>query len=406
MWRMKEPSRSWTESNSSRNLRLPLAMEPGSSKERTVLEASETHRAVGRYQPRRGLSIPAITVVDSHGRVIEDEQRRVFRHLAQQGRGADILFGVGTTGEWNRISNSERQRLIWIETDEVGQINREVSMRETEPLEAWVGVTGATRSETLANIECALDARADATVIAPLSITDLVDVVSFFQQDVSDLFDHRGRWLPVFLYDNADIAANPRNSHLRTRDVKQLSRLPFIFGLKVSASRRVLGNYTKGAGHFNDKEEFGVYIGNAMLMFQVFDLERGLMGRMREYWNRYLLHNELPVGVVSGPANVLPREWQRAWRACYAGDERLMSTYKLAFEQFGSACHFSRGNRRVEKMIACLKHALKLDGVIASDLVAEGTQGLDEEERRMFADRYSRIKEHLTATTDAVWISR
>jgi len=44
--------------------------------------------------------------------LIEDEQRAVFRYLVQQGRGADILFGVGTTGEWNRISNGERQRLI------------------------------------------------------------------------------------------------------------------------------------------------------------------------------------------------------------------------------------------------------------------------------------------------------
>ena len=383
-------------------------MEPGPSKEHTVPEPSEIHRALywSRYQPRRGLSIPAITVLDARCSVIEDQQRRVFRHLAQQGRGADILFGVGTTGEWNRISNSERQRLIWIETDEVARINQESSIRGNEPLEAWVGVTGVTRSETLANIECALEARADAVVIAPLSISDLVDVVSFFQRDVSDLFDHRGRWLPVFLYDNADIAANPGNPHLRTRDVKQLSRLPFIFGLKVSASRRVLGNYTKGAAHFKDKGEFGIYIGNAMLMFQVFDLERGLLGRVREYWNRYLLHNELPVGVVSGPANALPREWQRAWRACYAGDERLMSIYKSAFEQFGAACHFSHDKGQVEKTIACVKHALKLDGVITSDVVAAGTRGLDADERRAFADRYTEIKEHLTATTDPVWISR
>ena len=197
-------------------------------------------------------------------------------------------------------------------------------------MEAWVGVTGATRIETLANIECALEARADAVVIAPLSITDLVDVVSFFQQDVSDLFDHRGRWLPVFLYDNADIAANPRIPHLRTRDVKHLSRLPFIFGLRCPPRAGCLATTRKGAGHFKDKGEFGIYIGNAMLMFQVFDLERGLVGRAREYWNRYLLHNELPIGVVSGPANALPREWQRAWRACYAGDERLMSIYESA----------------------------------------------------------------------------
>src|SRR5512143_1178772 len=126
-----------------------------------------------RYQPRRGLSIPAITVLDTSGRVIEDEQRAVFRYVAQQGLGADIIFGVGTTGEWNRISNSERQRLIRIEVNEIARINQEVALRELRPVEAWVGVTAATRAETLANLEYALEARADAAVIAPLSIGDL-----------------------------------------------------------------------------------------------------------------------------------------------------------------------------------------------------------------------------------------
>ena len=358
-----------------------------------------------RYQPRRGLSIPAITVLDASGRVIEDEQRRVFRYLAQHGSGADIVFGVGTTGEWNRISNSERQRLIRIEVDEIARINREVALRELPPVEAWVGVTSATRDETLANLECALEARADAAVIAPLSVADLADVVSFFQQDVSGLFDRRGRSLPVFLYDNADIAADPRVSHIRTRDVKRLSRLPFIFGLKVSASRRVLGNYIKGAGHFKDKGEFGIYIGNAMLMFQVFDLEHGLVGRVREYWNRYLLHNDLPIGVVAGPANALPREWQRAWRSCYAGDERLMSIYRRAFEQFEAACRFSHRGRQVEKIIACLKLALKLNGIIGSECVAKGTPALEANEAREFAAAYARIREYLARETDSGWIS-
>jgi dihydrodipicolinate synthase/N-acetylneuraminate lyase len=359
-----------------------------------------------RYQPRRGLSIPAITVLDAAGRVIEEEQRRVFRYLAQGGYGADILFGVGTTGEWNRISNDERQRLIRIETDEVALINQEISKRELQPVEAWVGVTASTRVETLANLECAIEARADAAVIAPQSIADLGDIVSFFQRDVSDLFDHRGQWLSVFLYDNADIAADPRIPHIRTRDVKRLSRLPFVFGLKVSAPRRVLGNYTKGAGHFKDKGEFGIYVGNAMLMFQVFNLEDGFFGRVREYWNRYLLHNELPIGVVSGPANGMPREWQRAWRACYAGDEHLMKTYKSVFEQFSAACRFSQGGKQVKKSIACLKHALQLEGVITSDTVAEGTRALDPSERREFAERHEKIRRTLAAATDSVWISR
>lgn len=368
--------------------------------------ASDPATPRSQYQPRRGLSIPAITVLDANGRVIEEEQRRVFRYLAQQGRGADILFGVGTTGEWNRISNGERQRLIWIETDEVNRINQEISGLELQSIEAWVGVTGTTRSDTLANIECAIEARADAVVLAPLSIGDIGDIVSFFQREVSDLFDHRGRWLPIFLYDNADIAADPSVPHVRTRDVKRLSRLPFMFGLKVSAPRRVLGNYTKGAAHFKDKGEFGIYVGNAMLMFQVFKLEDGLIGRAREYWNRYLLHNELPIGVVSGPANAMPREWQRAWRACYAGDERLMSIYKNAFEQFSAACRFSQGGKEVKKSIACLKYALKLDGVIKSDLVENGTRALDSAERAEFEKRYLSIRQNLAAITDSVWTSQ
>ncbi|HXG66925.1 MAG TPA: hypothetical protein VNO70_17615 [Blastocatellia bacterium] len=362
--------------------------------------------ALSRYEPRRGLSIPSITVLDRSGRVIESEQRSLFRYNAQQGMGADVIFGVGTTGEWNRITNHERQRLIRIETDELALINRALAESGKQRIEAWVGVTAETRSETLANLECALDARADAAVIAPLSIRDAGDIVPFFQREVCDLFDRRGATLPIFLYDNADIAVDPRIPHIRTRDVKRLSRLPFIFGIKVSASRRVLGNYTKGALHFKDKGEFGIYIGNAMLIFQVFRLEDGLLGRVKEYWNRYLLHNELPIGVVSGPANVLPREWQRAWRACYAGDERLMPVYRKAFEQFGAACQLAQGGKVVDKTIACLKYALKLDGVIDSDLVAAGTPALNDEERREFASRYARIKESLAAATDPLWVTR
>lgn len=357
-----------------------------------------------QYVPRRGLSIPAITVLDSAGRVIEDEQRRVLRHLTQGGQGADIIFGVGTTGEWNRLANRERQRLVAIQSDEIERINTAMGRRGLRPVEAWAGVTAPTRAETLANLECALDARADAAVIAPLSIGDAGNLTQFFQREVSDLFDRAGRFLPVFLYDNADIAVDPRVPHLRTRDVKRLSRLPFIFGVKVSASRRVLGNYTKGAGHFKDKGEFGIYVGNAMLMFQVFKMEDGLAGRLREYWNRYLLHNELPVGVVSGPANCLPREWQRAWRACFAADERLMAIYQAAFLEFERACRFNEGGKPAAKMIACLKHALKVDGVIESDRVAAGTPALTDEQRRTFASAYEQIKAGLRRDA-AAWLT-
>ena len=369
------------------------------------LETDTTRLNRADYRPRRGLSIPCVTVLDSSGRVIEEEQRRVFRHAAQSGRGADILFAGGTTGELNRLSNGERQRLIEILVDEAALINGKVRANGHLAAEAWVGVSGATRRETLANLECALAAGADAAVIAPLSINDIGDVVSFFQREVSDLFDRAGQWLPIFLYDNADIAADPGIPHIHTRFVKRLSRLHFIFGIKVSAPRRVLGNYTKGALHFKDKGEFGVYVGDAMLIFQVFKIEEGIAGRLREYWNRYLLHDELPIGVVSGPANVMPREWQRAWRACYAGDRRLMDIYLSAFSRFNDACVFPKLSGSPNKMIACLKYALKLDGVIDSDAVAARTPALSEQERRQFAADYQRIKDFIAENTDHLWVS-
>ncbi|MGH9939472.1 MAG: dihydrodipicolinate synthase family protein, partial [Blastocatellia bacterium] len=75
------------------------------------------------YTPKPGLNVPVVSVLDDSGKVIENEQRRVFRHVVQNGSGADVIFGVGTTGEWNRIANTERQRIMEIEVDEVRKIN-------------------------------------------------------------------------------------------------------------------------------------------------------------------------------------------------------------------------------------------------------------------------------------------
>ena len=41
---------------------------------------------------------------------------------------------------------------------------------------------------------------------------------------------------------------------------------------------------------------------------------------MRNTWNQFLANNTLPHGVVAGAANVMPREWQRAWQVCRAGE--------------------------------------------------------------------------------------
>jgi dihydrodipicolinate synthase/N-acetylneuraminate lyase len=382
------------------------------------------------YAPKPGLNVPVITVLDDSGRVIADEQRRIVRHVVQNGYGADVVFGVGTTGEWNRIANVERQRIMEVEVDEVRRINAELrgsriedrgsriegrigdaifyprsSILDPRLVEAWVGVNGSTRAEILDNLDAAIQLGADAAVIAPLAIEDLAerDIVRFFQRDIADLVDASKSDLPIFLYDNADINAQGRPPHIRTRIVKHLSRLPWVRGLKVSASRRVIGNYTKAALHYKQPGEFGVYIGNAMLIFEMYRPSHGLFGRLREGWRDHLLQDTPPIGVVSGPANCMPREWRKAWRVCWAGDDELTDVYQDLCSRFEEICGFDEGGRRVTKMIACIKRALALDGVISSAAVGRGTKALADEQKKVFSDNYHALRNYARKKIDPIW---
>jgi dihydrodipicolinate synthase/N-acetylneuraminate lyase len=365
------------------------------------------------YILKRGLNVPAITVIDEGGRVIADEQRRLFRHLAQNGYGADEIFGVGTTGEWNRLSNAERQRVMEIEVEEVRHINAEIANRQPptanhQLVEAWVGLNGKTRAEVLSNLDAAIQLSVDAAVIAPLAIEDLDerDIVRFFQRDLTNLLESAlppGDELPVFLYDNADIAAAGHAPHIRTRIVKNLSRLPWVRGIKVSASRRVIGNYTKAALHYKQPGEFGIYIGNAMLIFEMYRPSHTLFDRLREGWRDYLLNDAAPIGVISGPGNCMPREWQKAWRVCWAGDEELTDVYQDLCQRFETICAFEENGQRVKKTIACVKYALEVDGVISSSLVGKGTKALTAEQRAIFKDRYMALREYVKSRIDPLW---
>jgi dihydrodipicolinate synthase/N-acetylneuraminate lyase len=321
-----------------------------------------------------------------------------------------VLFGVGTTGEWNRIANIERQRIMEIEVDEVRQINAELAdlapqASALKPVEAWVGVNGLARAEILSNLDAAIHLGADAAVIAPLAIEDLDerDIVRFFQRDLYDLLEASRSDLPIFLYDNADINAPGQPPHIRTRIVKHLSRLPWLRGIKVSAPRRVIGNYTKAALHYKQPGEFGVYVGNAMLIFEMYRPGHGLLGRLREGWRDHLLHDTPPIGVVSGPANCQPREWQKAWRACWAGDEEMTDLYRELFERFERICGFEEEGRPVKKTIACLKYALEIDGVINSSAVGRGTNALSAEQKKLFGDRYHALREYSESRVEKTW---
>jgi dihydrodipicolinate synthase/N-acetylneuraminate lyase len=359
------------------------------------------------YTLRKGLNVPVVTILDDAGRVIEADQRNVIRHVIQEGYGADVIFATGTTGEWNRLEHREHQRAMQIEIDEVLSINAALEALDSSrrKVEIWAGVNGHTKAEVLANLDAAIQLGADAAVIAPLAIRDLADqdIVHFFQRDVVALLEISRRELPVFLYDNADLAAPGNAPHIRTQIVKHLSRLPWVRGIKVSASRRVIGNYTKAALHYKQPGEFGIYIGNAMLIFEMYRPSHSLLGRVLEGWRDYLLHSTPPIGVISGPGNVMPREWQKSWRVCWAGDEESTEIYRSVCEEFELLCACEENGQRVVKMLASLKYALELDGLISSSLVGKGTPALNEAQKSLFREKYLGFKKSLATRLDRRW---
>lgn len=330
-------------------------------------------------RPCPGLSVPVVTVLSESGEVLEEEQRAVVRFVAQEGLGADVVFAVGTTGEWNRISPGARRRVVELCVEEVGKLNASLPAQQ-RPIETWAGVTAGTPRQTLENLEAALNAGADAAVLAPLSIGGLPDPVRFVVRDVADLLDTARRRIPVYLYDNADIAVDPRAPHIPTRWVKAMSRLDFVRGIKVSASRRVLGNYTRAADNFRERGEFGIYVGNAPLIFDIFKTHGGLIGPLRERLQKRRMRGGRPVGVVAGPANALPREWARAWQVCRAGDAERMARVERVLLAFRAAVHGAGGKHS----IACLKRTLKRRGIISSTAVAEGTPTLSAAQAERF----------------------
>ena len=357
-------------------------------------------RTLESWNPPGGLSIPCVTILDPDGGPIEEDQRRLTRYLIQSGRGADVIFVMGTTGEWKCLDLARRQRVCRVVVEEVRKANPQLEAAGHRPVEAWVGITGNSAAETLESLDWALDIGAAAAVIAPLAIAGVEDPVRFLTRDVADLLDARERRIPLFLYDNPDIATEPMR-RFRTKWVKRLSRLDFVRGIKVSAPPRRLGHYTKAARQFRDRGPFGLYVGNALYILEMMRPRTGFWGTIIEHWNRFLLHDMLPTGVVSGPANLWPREWQRAWQVACAGDVERMEEMQQLFECFRRAYVFPNGRRS----LAALKRGLLRLGVISSDAVGAGTPALSTDEVSRFDHDCELLRTEFQCRLPEVWVS-
>jgi len=357
-------------------------------------------RSLEEARPCPGLSVPVATVLDEAGGLLEADQRALCRWVVQEGWGADVVFAAGTTGEWDRLDNPTRQRVIQVCVEEVGKTNATLGPGAGRPVECWAGITSHDRREVLENLELAAAHGADAAVLAPLSIPGLDDPVRFVARDVADRLDRCPRRIPLYLYDNADIAADPRVPHMRTHQVKALSRLDFVRGIKVSARRKVLGDYMKAAQAFGERGAFGIYVGNAHLIFHIFRPRRGPLGPLSSAYQRWRLRGGFPVGVVSGPGNVLPREWARAWQVCRAGDPERMEAVEQVLDAWRVASKASGAS------LACIKRGLLGLGVIGSAAVADGTPALSSEQAARFDEAFAAVRRLAAERIGEPWCSR
>jgi D-arabinose 5-phosphate isomerase GutQ/sugar/nucleoside kinase (ribokinase family)/dihydrodipicolinate synthase/N-acetylneuraminate lyase len=337
----------------------------------------------------KGLCVPMLTALDSQGRFDAASQEKLIARLlkGEAGAGAQALFSNGTSGEWHRLS---------------ADLGRQAAQTAQYALSGggpshWVGCTAASAGGVLANIEHAIKIGASSVVVAPLAVEDIPDSLNLFHRHISPLYQRLGKGLPVFLYDNPSEYKHGQQDHLKTREVKQLARLDYVCGAKVTADPKVAGNYLRAARQSKARHEFGVYLGSGTQVFSLFQPSDGMLGNLRERWRRYWVSAEPPQGVVPGSSNLFPSAWRQAWAACVAGDTERMAAFEAAFHRLHGAFFFSG----VNKSVACMKAALAEEGVLAGPTVAAGTASLNPEERSQWLLAYRQAKKELGGLTGA-----
>lgn len=347
--------------------------------------------------PRAGLNIPIVTAFDDAGNIIESDQRRIIRHTIHQGRGADSLFICGTTGEFNRITNKQRQRLLEIGVEEIRRANLLLT-EANAPVESWVGITAETKAKTLENLDLAIQLKADMAVIAPLAISDLApgEIIEFFEQDVGKLVGD-GESLPIGLYENPDIAVAPDvMALLPLTFIDKLRCLPFIAGLKASTSREVLQSYMKALASNGKSKDFPLYFGNAPLIFEMNEMQRQAGVDSQKV---------IAAGVVSGTANLFPSEWRQAWYAVINGEKEKSSALRDVFADFENLTVFGSKQKSVSKLIAGIKQAMYSEGIISSPCVAHGTPALTVDEAKRLTDGLAQVLSKLRTKVNPQYFS-
>jgi dihydrodipicolinate synthase/N-acetylneuraminate lyase len=283
----------------------------------------------------------------------------------QDGHGVDSVFYAGTTGEWDRVDRTTREDTIRVCAEAISEIQRR------HPVASWAGITAPTANETIDNLSLACDCGADAVVLSPLAIPGVADPVEFVRREIVARIERGPRSVPVLLYDNADIAADPARPYLSSAEIDALGRLDAIRGIKLSAPLEIVRRHAQAITALPASMQPALLVGYGSQIFDLFPVDRAAV-RAADW---------LPAGLICGHANVLPREWARAWRAVREGDRAVADAVRPLLDALRDATFTPGGARPV---IACFKRALELEGVVTSARVARGTPRLTGSDRDAF----------------------
>lgn len=227
----------------------------------------------------------------------ESDLRKVIRHVFHEGYGANVIFTLGTTGEFYVHTLEDKMRIIDIVAEEVSRLKEKnitnpISLTHLDKsLELAVGVTGENLTDTIELANYARDKGADYAVLMPVYYTRTkrgkftrIGVSRNVEEVIKNTPERNNRDISFILYDHPGIT---NGLSIRTATWKKLARNSRIVAIKTSSTDYSRVEDYKQAAHGNAR----VYVGDEILGLEV-----------------------ISDGIVAGSSNVLPAAWSGAAR--------------------------------------------------------------------------------------------
>ena len=246
--------------------------------------------------PLRGIVTPLATPLAASDRVEPSLDASGLERLIEHviGGGVKGIFLLGSTGEYTSLGRELRQEII-----------RRTCTQVNGRIPVLANVTDNAISETLRLADTAVEAGADALVLAP---------PCYFQNSQEDLFCYienvaARAALPIFLY---NIPRLTKNS-FEPETIRRASDLPGVVGLKDSTGD--LRYLEKVVELMLDRPGFSVLIGPEELLVEC--MKRGA------------------IGGVCGGSNLFPKLFVDLYDAIVAGDPGRVALLHRKVERMG-----------------------------------------------------------------------